>query len=196
LKAVDLMNITFTVNGEERTLEVPGSMTLLELLRERLGLTGAKEGCGVGDCGACTVIMDGREVNACLVLACQLPGRRVETVESLANGDELHPLQRAFIEQGAVQCGFCTPGILMAAKAMLDRNPRPSREEIKQGISGCLCRCTGYAKIFTAIEQAAAQMQNPDALPMPPETGTEQLAAVTGRGPDKPVMMSKAGKEG
>lgn len=144
--------IRFILNGREIEVEVPSNWTLLRLLRERLGLTGTKEGCGIGECGACTVLLDGLPVNACLILAPKVEGRRVETIEGLGNGESLHPLQRSFIEHGAVQCGFCTPGMLMSAKAFLDNNPNPTREEIKEAISGNLCRCTGYQQIVDAIE--------------------------------------------
>lgn len=148
------------VNGQLHRTQVSGSTTLLELLREQLGLTGTKNGCGEGDCGACTVIMDGQAVNSCLVLAVQAAGSDILTVEGLAAGDgSPHPLQQAFIEAGAVQCGYCIPGMLLAAKALLGANPRPTRDEIKVALSGNLCRCTGYAKSITAIERAALQMQ-------------------------------------
>jgi len=124
-------------------------------LRDDLGLTGTKEGCGKGECGACTVLIDGKPVNSCLMFAYQANGSKVTTIEGLEENGELHPLQEAFVEEGAVQCGFCTPGMIMAAKAILDANPKPTREEIRQGISGNLCRCTGYVKIINAIEAAA-----------------------------------------
>jgi len=144
--------IRFVLNGKEIEIEVPPHWTLLRLLRERLGLTGTKEGCGIGECGACTVLLDGLPVNSCLILVPKVEGRRVETVEGLGSRESLHPLQRSFIEHGAVQCGFCTPGMLMSAKALLEKNPRPTREEIKEAISGNLCRCTGYQQIIEAIE--------------------------------------------
>lgn len=148
------MEIKFTLNGKPTRGEVPPRWTLLRLLREKLGLTGTKEGCGVGECGACTVLMDGMPVNACLVLAPKAEGRRVETVEGLGSRESLHPLQQSFIDHGAIQCGFCTPGILMSSKALLDRNPHPTTEEVKEAISGHLCRCTGYHQIIEAIEKA------------------------------------------
>lgn len=133
-------------------VEVPPHWTLLQLLREKLGLTGTKEGCGIGECGACTVLLDGMPVNSCLVLAPKVDRRKVETIEGMGSRESLHPLQRSFIEFGAVQCGFCTPGMLMSAKSLLEKNPHPTREEIKEAISGNLCRCTGYQQIIEAIE--------------------------------------------
>lgn len=146
--------IRFILNGKEIAVEVPPHWTLLRLLRERLELKGTKEGCGIGECGACTVLLDGMPVNSCLVLAPKVEGRRVETIEGIGNKESLHPLQKSFIEFGAVQCGFCTPGVLMSAKSLLERNPHPTREEIKEAISGNLCRCTGYQQIIEAIEAA------------------------------------------
>ncbi|MBC7323728.1 MAG: (2Fe-2S)-binding protein [Moorella sp. (in: Bacteria)] len=147
------------VNGAEYEIEAPADITLLELLRENLGLTGTKEGCGKGECGACTVLLDGQAVNSCLIPAARAQGSEVVTIEGLAAPDgKLHPLQEAFISEGAVQCGFCTPGMIMSAKALLDSNPRPSREEIKLALAGNLCRCTGYVKIITAVEKAAAML--------------------------------------
>jgi len=147
--------IHFVLNGKEIEVEVPQNWTLLRLLREKLRLTGTKEGCGIGECGACTVLLDGMPVNACLILVPKVEGRKVETVEGLGSGESLHPLQKSFIDHGAVQCGFCTPGMLMSSKALLDKNPHPSREEIKEAISGNLCRCTGYQQIIEAIEKAS-----------------------------------------
>lgn len=144
--------IAFILNGKSIQVEVPSHWTLLRLLREKLGLTGTKEGCGIGECGACTVLLDGKAVYACLVLAPKVEGREVQTVEGLGNLDSLHPLQESFIEHGAVQCGFCTPGVLMSAKALLDENPHPTNEEVKEAICGNLCRCTGYHQIIEAIE--------------------------------------------
>lgn len=151
-------DVSVFVNGERVEREVPASRTLLEFLREDLGLTGTKEGCGKGECGACTVLLDGAPVNSCLVLAYQADGRSVTTIEGLSQDGSLHPIQEAFVTEGAVQCGFCTPGMILAAKALLDTNPAPSREEIRRGISGNLCRCTGYAKIIKAIEVAAGEL--------------------------------------
>lgn len=145
------------VNGKKVEVSVEPEWTLLKVLREELGLTGTKKGCGQGDCGACTVIMNGRAVNACLVLALQAESKEIETVESLGTPGNLHPLQESFIKHGAVQCGFCTPGMLMSAAALLRKNPTPGVEEIKREISGNLCRCTGYVKIIKAIQSVSEQ---------------------------------------
>ena len=146
------------VNGERREVAAPPHHTLLEVLREECGLTGTKHGCELGECGACTVLVDGAPVYSCLTLALEAEGHAVTTVEGLAEGGELHPLQRAFAEEGAAQCGYCTPGILLAAKALLDRTPKPRRADITEAISGNLCRCTGYTAIYEAIERAAHEM--------------------------------------
>lgn len=151
--------ITLKVNGEEVTVAVAKNWTLLYVLREVLDLTGVKCACNTGDCGACKVIIDGQAVNSCLVLAVKAQGKAIETVEGLARGGKLHPLQQAFIECGAVQCGYCTPGMLMSAKALLDKNPAPTEEEIKEAIGNNYCRCTGYYKIVEAIKRAAALME-------------------------------------
>ena len=148
-----------TVNGEERELLFHGYKTLLEVLREELGLTGTKHGCELGECGACTVVLDGEPVLSCLVLALECEGRSVQTIEGLARGPDLHPLQAAFTDFGGSQCGYCTPGVIMTAKALLDRNPHPSRQEIKEATAGNLCRCTGYQQIADAIEDAAAKLR-------------------------------------
>jgi len=150
--------ITLHVNGESRRLEVDVKDLLLQVLRDQLGLTGTKEGCGTGDCGACTVLIDEAPVNACLYLAVKADGRRVMTIEGLADGAKLHPLQRAFVDNGAVQCGFCAPGVLLSAKALLDRNPRPSEADIRHAIAGNICRCSGYARIVKSVQQAAEAM--------------------------------------
>ena len=150
-----MTNVTLRVNGETRTASVPPETTLLKLLREQLGLTGAKFGCDVGDCGACTVIVDGAAVNACLMLAGQADGRDVLTIEGLATRDRLHPVQKAFEDLAALQCGFCGPGAILSAKALLDENPDPNAQEIRDALSGNLCRCTGYTKMITAVQQAA-----------------------------------------
>lgn len=144
--------ITLTVNGDEYQLAVDPRRTLLEVLREELHLTGTKKNCNEGECGACTVIMDGKAVSSCLVLAVQAKDKKIETIEGLARGGKLHPLQEAFVKHGGLQCGFCTPGMIMSAKALLDKNPRPTEEEIKTAISGNLCRCTGYVKIVESIK--------------------------------------------
>ena len=149
------VNVTLTVNGARRTAEVGATTTLVELLRVQLGLTGTKVGCGRGECGACTVILDGRPVNSCIVFAAQCGGRDVLTIEGLAANGTLHRIQEAFVEAGAVQCGYCTPGMIMSAYALLRDNPRPAREEIRQAIAGNLCRCTGYVKIVEAVERAS-----------------------------------------
>ena len=146
------IKIKFTLNGKLMEAEAPPHWTLLRLLREKLGLTGTKEGCGIGECGACTVLLDGMPVNACLVLAPKVEGTKIETIEGLGSRDSLHPLQKSFIDHGAIQCGFCTPGMLMSSKALLEENSNPTREEIKKAISGNLCRCTGYHQIIEAIE--------------------------------------------
>lgn len=150
-----LKNITLLVNGEVHEVEVDPADRLVDVLRDPIGLTGTKKGCGTGDCGACTVLMDWRPVTSCLVLAMSAEGKPVETVESLAADGELHPLQQAFIDHGAVQCGFCTPGLLISAKVLLEENPHPSKAEIRAAIAGNLCRCTGYVNIIRAIEGAS-----------------------------------------
>lgn len=143
------------VNGEKVSIEVRPNSTLLDVLRDKLNLMEVKEGCGQGDCGACTVILDGKAVNSCLTLAMQAEGKEVTTLSGLNKNGKIHPLQKSFISHGAIQCGFCTPGMIMSAKALLDKNPHPTREEIKVAISGNLCRCTGYKKIIEAIEAVA-----------------------------------------
>ncbi len=152
-------DITLNVNGETWELRVDVKDLLLHVLRDKLGLTGTKEGCGTGECGACTVLVDDAPVNACLYLAVRADGRRVLTIEGLADGTKLHPLQQAFVDNAAVQCGFCGPGVLLSAKALLDRNPSPSEHEIREGIAGNICRCSGYTKIVKAVQQAAEVMQ-------------------------------------
>ena len=147
--------LTMTLNGQEVTLEIEPSDLLAYVLRDKLGLTGTKIGCDEGECGACTVILDGQAVDSCLLPAMKADGCEVVTVEGLAKGGELDPLQQAFIDKGAVQCGYCTPGLLMSARALLDENPHPSEQEVKDAIAGNLCRCTGYLKIIEAIKEAA-----------------------------------------
>ena len=144
-----------TINGEEKSLEIEPGISALKLLRDMLGLKGTKEGCGIGECGACTIVVDGQAVNACLMFAAQLDGRHVLTVEGLNSQAELHPIQHSFAEQHAVQCGFCTPGILMSTHALLQETPDPKRAEIVKAVAGNLCRCTGYQSIFAGIEAAA-----------------------------------------
>ena len=151
--------VTADVNGEPAKFIASAQHTLVDALRDQLGLTGTKEGCGSGDCGACSVIVDGRLVCACLVLAPEADGRSITTVEGLADHGSLHPLQQRFLEEAALQCGFCTPGLLVAAKALLDRNPDPTEEEIRFGLAGNLCRCTGYDKIVRAVQDAAADLR-------------------------------------
>lgn len=144
--------INLTINQLEYEIAVESNKTLADLLRYDLKLTGTKKGCDTGDCGACTVIMNGDPVNSCLVLAVQANGSRIETVEGLGTDQGIHPIQQAFVEKGAIQCGYCTPGMIMSTKSLLDKNPNPNEQEIRKGISGNLCRCTGYTKIFEAIE--------------------------------------------
>ena len=153
------MNIKFTVNGRTVERDVREDERLLDLIRDDLQLTGAKEGCGEGECGACTVLIDGKAIASCLVLAPQVDGKEILTVEGLARGEDLHPIQRAFVEKGAVQCGFCTPGFIMSTYALLTANPDPSDEEILAALEGNLCRCTGYAKIVEAVRYAAELMR-------------------------------------
>ncbi|MFN4101136.1 MAG: (2Fe-2S)-binding protein [Pararhodobacter sp.] len=153
------IHITATVNGDEVEYLTDPRETLLDCLRDHLGLTGSKEGCGTGDCGACSVMLDGRLVCSCLVLGVEAQGARIETIEGMAPEGALHPLQRHFIEHAALQCGFCTPGFLVAAKALLDTNPDPSETEVRYWLAGNLCRCTGYDKIVRAVIDAAAEMR-------------------------------------
>lgn len=152
--------IHITLNGEKTTVETQTHRLLLDLLRDEIGLTGTKEGCGTGDCGACTVYLDGAPVNSCLVLAGELDGASIATVESLKHGGVYDPIQAAFIEHGGAQCGYCTPGMLMMSKALLDENPAPTEDEIRFALSGNLCRCTGYAKIIDAVQDAARVMRD------------------------------------
>lgn len=149
------MKVSFELNGRSVEVEAEPDRRVVDLLREDLGLSGVKEACGAGECGACTILVDNESRLSCLMLAAQLTGRRVKTVEGLSDGDRLDPLQEAFVERGAIQCGFCTPGMVLAAKDLLDRVPRPDRQQIREGLSGNLCRCTGYQKIVDAVEAAA-----------------------------------------
>jgi carbon-monoxide dehydrogenase small subunit len=152
-------HISTTVNGDEYEALCETQQTLLDVLRDELRLTGTKEGCATGDCGACSVMMDGRLVCSCLVLAVEADGKQIQTIEGMANGDELHPLQRKFLEMNGLQCGICTPGILIAARALLERNPDPTETEARYWLAGNLCRCTGYDKIIRAVLSAAAEMR-------------------------------------
>jgi len=149
------VTLTVTVNGEPRSASVQPEMTLLRLLREEFNLTGSKLGCDVGDCGACTVLLEGKAVNSCLMLVGQADGHTVVTIEGLATMERLHPIQKAFEDKGSLQCGFCGPGVIMSAKALLDENPAPSEDEIRDALAGNLCRCTGYAKMIEAIQAVA-----------------------------------------
>jgi carbon-monoxide dehydrogenase small subunit len=152
--------ITLTVNGVCQELAVTPNKTLSQLLRQDLNLLGTKEGCGIGDCGACTVIMNGRAVNSCLVLAAQADGSDITTIEGVSEGGNLHPIQQAFVEHGSAQCGFCTPGMILSAKSLLDRNPDPSEQEVRVALAGNLCRCTGYQKIVEAVLAASKVMKD------------------------------------
>jgi aerobic-type carbon monoxide dehydrogenase small subunit (CoxS/CutS family) len=152
-------NMHFIINGTAYEGEIDVRRTLLEVLRENFGLVGTKKGCNEGECGACTVLLEGKPVLSCLMLAVEAQDKKIETVESLARGGELHPLQKAFIEHGALQCGFCTPGMLMAAKGLLNENPQPSEQEVRQAIAGNLCRCTGYNTIVAAVLEAAKNIR-------------------------------------
>jgi len=150
--------IKFSLNGESIEVEIESHLTLLQLLRDKLELKGTKEGCGMGECGACTVLLDGKTVNSCILPAMEVHGRTVTTIEGLTDAQgNLHPIQKAFVEYGAVQCGFCSPGMVLSAKALLDENPKPTEEEIRHGIAGNLCRCTGYLQIVQAIKAASGQ---------------------------------------
>lgn len=153
------MRLSFLLNGKETRVEVPPDRKFVDVLRYDLGVTGTKECCGAGECGACTILVDGRARLSCLMAAAQLQGRSVKTIEGLGTNGSLHPVQEAFIEYGAVQCGFCTPGVVLAAVHLLERNSDPTREEIREGLSGNLCRCSGYMKIVDAVEAAARKMR-------------------------------------
>lgn len=153
------IHVTTSINGDATEFLCEPDETLMDVLRDRLGLTGTKEGCGTGDCGACSVAVDGRVVCSCLMLGAEAEGRDVATIEGMATGDQLHPLQQKFIEMAALQCGICTPGILVAAKSLLERNPDPSEEEVRYWLAGNLCRCTGYDKIIRAVMDTAADMR-------------------------------------
>lgn len=153
------IHVSTTLNGDQVEYLCEAQESLLDVLRDRLGLTGSKEGCGTGDCGACSVELDGRLVCSCLVLGAEAEGREIATIEGLANGEDLHPLQQKFLDHAALQCGYCTPGILVAAKSLLEKNPDPSETEVRYWLAGNLCRCTGYDKIITAVMDAAAEMR-------------------------------------
>ena len=150
-----MVSIELIINGESYSVSVKPNETLLDVIRDKVGLTGTKKGCDTGQCGACTVLMDGKPVPSCLVLAVDVKGQEITTIEGLAVDGQLHPIQEAFVSEGAVQCGYCTPGMILAAKALLDVNPNPTEQEIKEAIAGNLCRCTGYVKIIKAISSAA-----------------------------------------
>ena len=153
------INLQLQINGEEKTYSVPAFTRLLDLLRNQAELTGTKEGCGEGECGACSVLMDGELVNSCLIPVAQCQNTQIETIESLANEEELHPLQSAFLEKGGAQCGICTPGMVMAAYSLLKQNPKPTDDEIREGLSGNLCRCTGYIKIIDSVRYASQHVK-------------------------------------
>lgn len=153
------MEITLTVNGKTHTAALEPAAALVDFLRDTLGYKGVKLCCNTGECGACTILMDGKPVNSCVVLGADAAGADITTVEGIADGDRLHPVQQAFIDTGAVQCGYCTPGFIVSVKALLDRSPHPSAEEVEEAISGNICRCTGYTKIFDAVELAAKQLE-------------------------------------
>lgn len=153
------MRIQLTVNGAKKGFDVEPNTLLLNLLRDEMSLTGTKYGCGIGECGACTVLMDGEAVLACMILAVDADGRRVDTIEGLADGSDPHPIQQAYLDEGAVQCGYCTPGFIMSTKALLDENPAPTEAEIREYLNGNLCRCTGYVNIVKAVQRAAEAMR-------------------------------------
>jgi carbon-monoxide dehydrogenase small subunit len=155
------MNITIKVNGKPRNFDVEPNTLLLNLIRENMMLTGAKYGCGIGECGACTVLLDSESVLACMILAVDADGRNVETIEGLGEYDSLHPIQETYLEEGAVQCGFCTPGFVMSTKSLLSENPQPTETEIREYLKGNMCRCTGYVNIVKAVQSAAAKMKGP-----------------------------------
>ncbi|MCX6170407.1 MAG: (2Fe-2S)-binding protein [Ignavibacteriales bacterium] len=154
-----MIEIKFTLNKKQVSAKVESNIRLIDLLRDKFNLTGTKEGCGVGECGACTVLMNGRAVNSCLVLAGQVEGVDIVTIEGISTGDVINPLQKNFLSHGAVQCGFCTPGMVLSASALLDQNPNPTDEEIKDAIAGNLCRCTGYKQIIEAVKETAKELQ-------------------------------------
>ena len=154
-----MIDLKFILNGKEVVAETKPSIRLLDLLRDKFNLTGTKEGCGVGECGACTVLMNGKAINSCLILAAQIEGCEIVTIEGIANGTELHPIQKNFLKHGSIQCGFCTPGMVLSAYALLEENPDPTEEEIKDAIAGNLCRCTGYKQIIEAVKETSKELQ-------------------------------------
>jgi carbon-monoxide dehydrogenase small subunit len=156
------VTLQFILNRRPQAVEIPSELNALTLIRDILKLKGTKEGCGIGECGACTIIVDGKAVNSCLLLAAQLDGREVQTIEGLGTGEPLHPIQEAFVRNHGVQCGFCTPGLLMSTKALLDENPAPTRQDISKAIAGNLCRCTGYHHILASIEDAVGRHSRKD----------------------------------
>lgn len=158
------MKLSVTVNGQYVEKEIPANLRLIDFIRDEMGLKGTKEGCGEGECGACTVILDGKAVDSCLIMALQCEGKTITTIEGVQRKEGLHPVQQAFLEVGAVQCGYCIPGMVLSAKALLDENKTPNASEIKEAISGNLCRCTGYDKMFQAVEMAAKVMQEEENL--------------------------------
>jgi len=162
-------HISFTLNGERAEIAFAPHKTLLEVLREDLGLTGTKHGCELGECGTCTVLVDGRSILSCLMLGLDAEDREVTTIEGMSEGGQLHPLQQTFADLGAAQCGYCSPGFLLAAKELLEKDPRPTRDDIRETLSGNLCRCTGYIKIYEAVELAAARMRG-EAMELPRES--------------------------
>jgi carbon-monoxide dehydrogenase small subunit len=175
--------ISVTVNGDREVLDVPSNVTLLQMLREKLALTGTKNGCEAGECGACTVLVDGEPVNSCMMLAVEADGHEITTVEGLTHDGELHALQQAFIAYNAVQCGFCTPGMLMSAHGLLERNPHPTEQEIREALVGNLCRCTGYLRIIQAVQTAAIQAATERSVSTLSSEGAASLPFTEGGGP-------------
>ncbi|HDN80014.1 MAG TPA: 2Fe-2S iron-sulfur cluster binding domain-containing protein, partial [Chloroflexi bacterium] len=186
--------ISLTVNGIPYEIEVEPDTTLLEVLRDHLHLTGTKNGCGEGVCGACTVIVNGRAVRSCTYKALKADGAQIETIEGLAKDGKLHPLQKAFVDYGAIQCGFCTPGMIMAAKALLDRNPNPTDEEIIKALGGNLCRCTGYSSILKAIKAAASELRGEGYIPPSLPEGVKPLRVVSNLTPKPEAVLKATGK--
>ena len=177
------MLVSSTINGDQIEFACEANETLLDALRDRVGLTGVKEGCGTGDCGACSIMLDGALVCSCLVLGAEAEGRSVETVEGMSDGEKLHPLQEKFLQHAALQCGICTPGFLIAAKALLDKNPDPTETEIRYALAGNLCRCTGYDKIVRAVQDTAKTMKTakPKAAKASSKTATKKVAKKTAK---------------